>query len=165
MRWRPANVDSVRGVLELATQYRPKVVNFISTLSVFSPATSDNCRTSTNTARSTTRSTSRTWLHGEQMGWRETLRCGADRGIACNVFRLGLVWADTQLGRYDELQREYRILKTSLLCGYGIRDYGYPTAPTPVDHVARSIVFLGRAAPGFPRVPHRPSAKPVANVF
>jgi len=65
-----------------------------------------------------------------------------ERGIPCNIFRLGLVWADTQQGRYDELQREYRIFKSCLLSGYGIRDYKYEMTPTPVDYVARAVVFL-----------------------
>jgi thioester reductase-like protein len=65
-----------------------------------------------------------------------------ERGLPCNIFRLGLVWADTQQGRYDELQRGYRIFKSSLLSGYGIKNYRYEMPPTPVDYVVRSVVFL-----------------------
>src|SRR5262249_49884611 len=71
----------------------------------------------------------------------------AERGIACNIFRLGLVWADAQHGRYDDLQREYRLLKSCLLSGLGIEEYGYGMAPMPVDHVARAIVALARQSP------------------
>lgn len=66
----------------------------------------------------------------------------SDRGIPCNIFRVGLVWADTKLGRYDELQQGYRLFKSCLLSGFGIRNYQYQMPPTPVDHVARAIVFL-----------------------
>jgi nonribosomal peptide synthetase DhbF len=67
-----------------------------------------------------------------------------ERGIACNIFRLGLVWADAQHGRYDELQREYRLLKSCLLSGVAIEGYGYDMAPLPVDYIARAIVALAR---------------------
>jgi myxalamid-type nonribosomal peptide synthetase MxaA len=40
------------------------------------------------------------------------------------------------------LQREYRILKSSLLCGYGIRNYELGMNLAPVDYAARSIVYL-----------------------
>jgi myxalamid-type nonribosomal peptide synthetase MxaA len=65
-----------------------------------------------------------------------------ERGIHCNIFRLGLVFADTQKGRYDEMQREYRIFKSCLLSGCGIKHYRYAMPPTPVDYVARAVVFL-----------------------
>jgi hypothetical protein len=52
------------------------------------------------------------------------------------------VWADAQQGRYDELQRVYRVFKSSLLAGYGIADHGHEVAPSPVDYVAHAIVFL-----------------------
>lgn len=45
-----------------------------------------------------------------------------ERGIPCNIFRVGLVWADSERGRYDELQRGYRILKSS---GYGIENFRF----------------------------------------
>ena len=60
---------------------------------------------------------------------------------------MGLIWADTKLGRYDELQREHRILQTCLMSGYGIQDYRYEVPPTPVDHAARAVVSLAAANP------------------
>jgi len=65
-----------------------------------------------------------------------------ERGIPCNIFRLGLIWADTKRGRYDELQWGYRMIKTSLLAGYGIKNYRYIMAPTAVDYCARAVCFL-----------------------
>jgi thioester reductase-like protein len=75
------------------------------------------------------------------------VQIGAGRGIPCNIFRLGLVWADTQQGRYDKLQRDYRLLKSCLLSGCGIENYRYDLPPTPVDYVARAIVFLANRHP------------------
>ena len=71
----------------------------------------------------------------------------AERGIACNIFRLGLIWADTALGRYDELQREHRLLQSCLASGYGIQDFRYETPPTAVDYAARAIVALAMQNP------------------
>src|SRR5262249_13691738 len=68
-----------------------------------------------------------------------------ERGFACNIFRLGLVWADSQKGRYDPRQRENRIFASCLMSGYGIRGYRYDLPPTPVDYVARAIVHISKA--------------------
>src|SRR5690606_21684682 len=65
------------------------------------------------------------------------------RGVPCNIFRLGLVWADTQCGRYDEMQRVYRILKSCLVSGLGIEHYEqYEAPPIPVDYAVRAILHL-----------------------
>ena len=58
-----------------------------------------------------------------------------------------LIWADTELGRYDELQRKHRLLQTCLLSGYGIKDFHYDTPPTAVDFAARAIVTLAKQSP------------------
>lgn len=65
-----------------------------------------------------------------------------ERGLPCNIFRLGLVWGDTARGRYDPAQHYYRVIKSSLLAGYGIKNYMHDVPPTPVDFVARSIAVL-----------------------
>jgi thioester reductase-like protein len=52
------------------------------------------------------------------------------------------VWADAQQGRYDELQRYYRVYKSCLQSGCGIQDFAHDMAPTAVDYVARAIVYL-----------------------
>jgi thioester reductase-like protein len=66
----------------------------------------------------------------------------SERGIACNIFRLGLIGPDTKFGRYDERQREYRILKSWFLSGYGVQDYRYEMPLTPVDYAARAVTHL-----------------------
>jgi thioester reductase-like protein len=69
------------------------------------------------------------------------------QGLPCNIFRLGLVWADSQAGRYDELQRGYRLLESCILSGCAIRNFRFETPPIPVDYVARSIVYLATRHP------------------
>src|SRR5262249_39715029 len=70
------------------------------------------------------------------------VKTASERGVPCNIFRLGLMWADSEGGRYDELQREYRFLKSCLLSGYGIKHYRYAMPPTPVDYAARAMTHL-----------------------
>ena len=57
---------------------------------------------------------SRGYAASKWVGEKLLLTAG-ERGIPCNIFGWGLVWADSQQGRYDELQREYRIIKSCLL--------------------------------------------------
>jgi thioester reductase-like protein len=138
-----ANVDSAKDVLDIATQKKPKLINYISTLSVFGGTEAGKTRVVTEQSLIDyeRHSSSQGYVASKWVGEKIFLKA-SDRGIPCNIFRLGLVWADTQKGRYDELQREYRILKSCLLSGYGIKDYRYDLPATPVDYVARAVVFL-----------------------
>jgi thioester reductase-like protein len=162
-----ANVESARQLLQFATAYRAKSVNYVSTLSIFRSASAGAARVVDE----------RTSIDGEKhplsngyagSKWvaEKIFTTAGERGVACNIFRLGLVWADTQRGRYDELQREYRIMKSCLLSGFGIKDYRYATAPTPVDYVAQSIVALASRHPQGRGVFHVCSpAQPAGGVF
>ena len=119
-----ANVDSSRELLKLATRTRPKLLNYISTLGVFGA-------TPTQAARVVDERTPiehETYCHSQgylASKWvaEKIFMSALARGIPCNIFRLGLVWADAQLGRFDELQSVYRVLKTCLLSGYGIENF------------------------------------------
>ncbi len=162
-----ANVEGVRALLELASAHRSKVFNYISTLGVFSSATSSAPRVLQE------RSPIDYERHFTELGYvaskwvGEKLTMLADqRNVPCNIFRVGLVWADTQQGRYDELQRGYRMLKSALLCGYGIENYRFEMAPTPVDYVARAIVFLSsRHADGHGTFHIAASHQPIDGLF
>lgn len=140
---KPANVEGVRELLEIATRQRPKSINYVSTLGVFSPFGAQRPRVvhEQSSIDDEKHPAANGYTASKWVGERIILTA-AEKGIPCNVFRLGLVWADTEQGRYDELQREYRILKSSLLSGYGIQDYRCGMPPTPVDYVARAVAFL-----------------------
>lgn len=140
---KPANVTAVQDLLRLATHRKQKLVNYISTIGVFAPVQTASVREvhedtpiDQETHWSSRGYTASKWV-GEQI-----VLAARKSGLPCNVFRLGLVWADTRYGRYDELQREYRLLKSCLLSGFGIKDYRYDLPPTPVDYVSRAIVSL-----------------------
>jgi thioester reductase-like protein len=139
---RPANVGAAKELLKLASRQRTKVVNYISTLSVFRPPVAGARVVSEATTIDHERHLSSSGYASSKWVGEKIFLTASERGIPCNIFRLGLVWADTQKGRYDELQREYRILKSCLLSGYGIKSYRYAMAPTPVDYVAQAVVFL-----------------------
>src|SRR6202011_2169482 len=85
--------------------------------------------------------TSHGYAAGKWVG-EKIFKTASERGIPCNIFRLGLVWPDTEQGRYDELQHDYRLFKSCLLSGLGIENYRPEMPPTPVDYVARAIAFL-----------------------
>jgi thioester reductase-like protein len=141
---KPVNVDGTRRLLSFATDGRSKLFNYVSTLSVFSSHWQDGGRTvdEQSALEHEAHRSSHGYVASKWVG-EKIVMIASQRGIPCNIFRLGLVWADTKMGRYDRLQREYRILKSCLLSGYGIQNYRYAMAPTPVDYVARSMVYLG----------------------
>lgn len=144
-----ANVEGARELLRLATSGRPKIINYISTLGIFGATASDVMRVvdERSSIDHETYLSSQGYLASKWVA--EKIFMTADeRGIPCNIFRLGLVWADSQLGRFDELQNVYRVLKTSLLSQCGIENYRYGLPPTPVDYVARAIVFLANRHTG-----------------
>ena len=138
-----ANVVGMKDLLRLAIHRKIKRVNYVSSLGIFTASTP-------GTSRAVDEQTPIDGeVHWNSRGYtaskwvaEKVLMAASERGIPCNIFRVGLVWADTSQGRYDELQHIYRHLKSCLLTGYGIQDYRYEMAPTPVDYVARSITYL-----------------------
>lgn len=142
---KPTNVDATAELLRVATRHKTKVFNYVSTLSVFSQLTTGHSRTvSEDSAIDDERHSSSSGYAASKWVGEKMCIVGAERSIPCNIFRLGLVWADAHGGRYDELQRDYRIFKSCILSGIGIKGYRYENAPTPVDHVARAIVQISK---------------------
>ena len=137
-----ANVEGARELIKFATLGVPKLLNVISTLAVFAPPQHGSRVVSEATPIDRE-------VHWNSVGYttskwvaEQVFLTARNRGLSCNIFRLGLVWADSEQGRYDELQREYRLLKSCLMAGVGIERFRFDMAPTAVDYVARSIVLL-----------------------
>ena len=140
---KPANVGSARTLLDLATRHRPKLINYISTLDVFSPLGVDPARTvDERTPIDEEKHPTTSGYAASKWVGEKIFLTAQERGIPCNIFRLGLVWADSEHGRFDDLQQVNRVLKSCLLSGRGIREFRYPLPPTPVDFVVRAVVFL-----------------------
>jgi thioester reductase-like protein len=138
---KPANVDGAKEIVALAARRQIKVVNYISTLGIFNLGEGSGERDETSAIEDEKHSSSRGYAASKWVGEKVFLNA-MERGIPCNLFRLGLVWADTSKGRYDELQRCYRMIKSCLVSGVGIKNYTFETAPTPVDSAVRAIVLL-----------------------
>lgn len=164
---KPANVGSATELLKIATRDRPKLINYVSTLSIFSShgLTAERVVDEASGIDHEKHFTSDGYVASKWVS-EKIFMSAASRGIPCNVFRLGLVWADTEQGRYDELQRVYRIFKSSLMCGYGIDDYRFETPPMPVDHVAHAVVSLaGRHRDGHGIFHIAADGPPIERVF
>jgi amino acid adenylation domain-containing protein/thioester reductase-like protein len=161
------NVAAAREVLRCASTGRPKLVNHISSLGVFS-------HVGVQAERVVDEMTPiELEQHPVQRGYEASkwvveklFLLARARGIRCNIFRPGLIWADTLQGRYDEGQWPYRLLKSCLLSGYGLRDFRFPMAPTPVDHIASAVVSLSQGNPQGQGVFHLSASKQsVESVF
>jgi amino acid adenylation domain-containing protein/thioester reductase-like protein len=142
---RAANVEGAKELVRLATCGNPKTINYISSLGVFRPEGWGSGRV-VKEQTSIDREIHRTSRGYSASKWvsEKIFMTASEHGVPCNIFRLGLVFADTLLGRYDASQWGYRIIKSSLLSGYGIRNFRYDMIPTPVDYVARAIVHLAQ---------------------
>lgn len=78
------------------------------------------------------------------MGWRRPIVNQANsRGLACNIFRLGFITADSELARYDELQAIYRLFKSSIQMGMAYDDFDGNIQLTPVDFTAKALAYFG----------------------
>lgn len=143
-----ANVDSVNDLLRLATTKRPKLLNFISTLSVFNSQGQPEGRVVDEA--SPISAENHLAANGyETSKWvaEKIISLAQDRAVRCNIYRLGLVWADSEKGRFDAQQREYRVLESCVLAGCGITDYAYDMQPVPVDYVVDAISLLAEQNP------------------
>lgn len=143
-----ANVDCVNDLLRLANTKRPKLLNFISTLSVFNSQGHPEGRVIDEA--SVISAENHLAANGyETSKWvAETIVSLAQaRAIRCNIYRLGLVWADSEKGRFDAQQREYRVLESCVLTGCGIIDYAFDMQPVPVDYVVNAISLLAKQNP------------------
>lgn len=156
-----ANVESAKELLKLASTERPKVINYISTLGIFGPSTTGMTRVvdEETSIDHEAHLSSRGYVASKWVAEKIFMQANA-RGIPCNIFRVGLVWADSVAGRYDELQRVYRVIKSSLLSGYAIQNYRFDMSPIPVDYASRAIVALADKYSGGGGVFHISSSEP-----
>ena len=165
-RAKAANVGAAAELLRLAVYSRLKLVNYISTSAVFSEATGDGPRVvyeHSSIDREQHRN-SQGYAASKWVAEKVFLTAG-ERGIPCNVFRLGLIWADSLQGRYDEAQRGDRLVESCLLAGYGISGYSFDMPLTPVDYAARAVVLLANRYPEGRGIFHICASGLLGNVF
>ncbi len=144
-----ANVLATNELLKIASREVIKQFHHISTLGIFSRNDQGGLRVVTEETpiererhRASDGYAASKWVaEGIVVKARES-------GVPCNIFRLGLLWADSQQGRFDERQHVYRLIKSCLLAGCGIEDFYYDPDPVPVDYAARAIVALAARSHG-----------------
>lgn len=138
---RSTNVGSVRELLKFATHQRPKLINHVSTLGVFTAAAKEPERVIRETD-SIDHEQHSIGLTASRWVAEKVLISARQRGVPCNIFRLGLIWADSKNGCYDEDLFGYRLLKSCLLSGIGIENYRFSMVPTPIDYMTQAVAFL-----------------------
>jgi amino acid adenylation domain-containing protein/FkbH-like protein/thioester reductase-like protein len=145
---RAANVEGAKGLVRFAARRRLKLINYLSTLGVFSAAPTDSPRIvhEDTSIEAEHQRASEGYLASKWVS-EQIFMSAHERGVPCNIFRLGLIWADARTGRYDELQHGYRMLKSCLLSGFGIESYRYAMNPTPVDYAVNAVAFLANSHP------------------
>lgn len=142
------NVDCLNELLRLSITRRPKLFNHVSTLSIFNPDGYPTGRIVDETSQ--INDENHLMVNGyETSKWvaEKIVLLAQSRGLPCNIYRLGLVWADSEKGRFDPQQREYRILESCILAGCGITNYTYDIQPVPVDYVVNAISALAKTNP------------------
>ena len=139
-----ANIAGLIELLRLATQGSNKILNFASTLNVFSPMTQTEHRVvdEASSIKNERHITSQGYVASKWVG-EQILNLAVVRGIACNIFRLGLITADSELARYDERQAFYLLFKSSIQIGMAFDDVYGDIELTPVDFTAKALVHLG----------------------
>lgn len=150
-----ANVGGAKELLRLATDKRPKAIHYISTLAVFSSEGQEAPRVVNELSPiEDERHLQSNGYEASKWVAEKLFMTASERGIPCNIFRLGVIGPDALTGRYDEQQREYRMVKSCLLSGYGIDGYRHEMPLIPVNHAVQEIVHLAGANAAGNRIFH-----------
>lgn len=140
-RLKAANVSTINAVLRLATEKRRKPVHYVSSISILSAGMVNG---TTRVAESSPLTRVDRLVGGyAQSRWaaEKILELGRARGVDVNVYRPGLLVADSN-GRYAPPEHfMWSMLKLCLQLGCG-PDLENHTWLTPIDYVSRSIVTL-----------------------
>lgn len=138
-----ANVRATNELLKIAAQGRTKFFHHISTVGVFARNEVSGTRiVSEDTPIEHERHRRSSGYAASKWVAESMVLKAQSQGMPCSVYRLGLLWADSRQGRFDEQQHVYRLMKSCLLSGYGIENYTFQQDPVPVDFAARAIVAL-----------------------
>ncbi|TXH77560.1 MAG: amino acid adenylation domain-containing protein, partial [Lysobacteraceae bacterium] len=139
-----ANVEGVRELLRIAATGRTKTFDYISTLNVFSAITPH-----ADGERIDETSSIEHELHLDTDGYAASKWVGEclvllamERGMPCDIFRLGLVAGDSHAGRYDEKQALHRTMVSAIRMRAGGADDRRDQRVMPVDYVVEAIVAL-----------------------
>ncbi|MHC8346654.1 non-ribosomal peptide synthetase [Pseudomonas sp. RT6P73] len=154
---RATNADGTQTLLRFCVTGKAKQFNYISTQGIFSSRgrTGHHVIDEHSSIAEEKHLLSEGYVASKWAG-ELLVQQACSRGIPCNVFRLGLVAADTQHGRYDEAQSFYRMLKSCILMGVAF-DNAKKFSFAPVDFIAQAIACLGERSMGSSHTFHPPS--------
>ncbi|MGB0523517.1 MAG: amino acid adenylation domain-containing protein [Flammeovirgaceae bacterium] len=138
-----ANVHGLQEVLRFACTGRQKMLHYTSTMAIFSM---NQSRTITeNTPIDEMQHLRTSGYEGSKWVAEKIIEIARQRGIPCNMYRLGLITGDTQKGRYTTSQWFYKLMKCSLLLNASLnKDFDIPVDATPVDFAAKALVRLSQ---------------------
>ncbi|MCK4608843.1 MAG: thioester reductase domain-containing protein, partial [Gammaproteobacteria bacterium] len=143
-----ANVRGTEEILRLACTTKPKPVHYVSTAGVFSETGK------TEPVEITEQTPIKSERHYHSSGYAGTkwvaeklVLLARDRGIECNIYRLGLVIGDSKTGKYAENQWLAKLIESCHLLGAIPADFGMPMHIVTVDDAAKMIVGLSQSSP------------------
>jgi thioester reductase-like protein len=150
-----ANVFGTRELLKIAIQARASAFHHISTLAVFARNERDGTRVVNEATPIEHERHRRSSGYAASKWAAECMILNAmSQGLPCNIYRLGLLWADSRRGHFDDQQHVYRLVSSCLACGFGIENHHYDLDPVPVDYAARAVVTLSSANPAMRSIFH-----------
>lgn len=155
---RPANVGGTQETLRLAVMTKPKPYHFVSSLGILMgfqvPVGGQE-----HDALDAEKCPDVGYFQSKYVSER-VVRVARDRGIPVTIHRIGLIVGDSVNGRSNEDDFVARILIGCIQAGFG-PDIRNSMDMTPVDYVARAIVYLSRQPESNGKVFHLLNPRPI----
>jgi thioester reductase-like protein len=155
---RPANVGGTQETLRLAVMSKPKPYHFVSSLGIlmgFQVPVGGQEHDDLDAEKCPDVGYFQSKYVSERV-----VRVARDRGIPVTIHRIGLIVGDSVNGRSNEDDFVARILIGCIQAGYG-PDIRNSMDMTPVDYVARAIVYLSRQPESNGKVFHLLNPRPI----
>ena len=153
-----ANVGGTQETLRLATTVRPKPYHFVSSLGIllnYKKLEGGHEEDELDAEKCPEVGYFQTKYVAERI-----VRIARSRGIPVTIHRIGLIVGDSKYGHSNEDDFVARILIGCILAGYG-PDIGSAMDMTPVDFIARAIVYLAFQQASLGRIFHLLNPAPI----
>jgi thioester reductase-like protein len=159
---KPANVQGTQAVLRLACHTKLKPVHYVSTISVFPPASLQGEAVGEQTSIEGGNALRGGYAQSKWVAERLVSAAGA-RGVPVTIHRPGRVTGDSRTGAWQPDEIVLEGLQTILQLGSVPRIAGeFSFELVPVDYVARAIVRLAQRPESLGRVFHTVNPQPIA---
>lgn len=141
----PANIGGTQELLRLATRGKPKAFEHVSTYGIWG-IPEPGRTTITETADIATAGRLLTGYVQSKWGAEELIRQARERGIAARVYRPGRVLGDSRTGACLTTHFTCRVIKGCIQLGIAPDLGDLEIEMTPVDYVAKAMIFISRAS-------------------